>query len=191
MAMPAYYQRYAEIATALGFTLDIHPKPGTPHDTFVIGYPPAKAEVALVDDDGRRLLEFLNACHFASASAELEKRVAALEEAILQPSSNTPISVTEPPTELADASQKLVELEARAAAIGNLVTHIRDSIKITYRRRRRKSPKTNQLIFMAADALKPNRRHDNTEWLFFTSELQELEQAITHDEAIYREHYTD
>lgn len=189
MAMPAYYQRYAEIATALGFTLDIHPKPGTPHDTFVIGYPPAKAEVALVDDDGRRLLEFLNACHFASASAELEKRVAALEKAILQPHPSASITVTEPPTELADVSQKLVELEARAAAIGNLVRYEDD--RYIYRRARRKSPKTNQPIFRASNVYARNRQHNDVRWFFHVDELQELEQAIAHDEAIYREHYTD
>lgn len=81
MAVPKSYQRYAEIAESIGFTLDVEPASGSAHGVFHLQHPHSNSELSLDEDNGKKVLDFLNVCHW-SADRGLDQRVEALERKI-------------------------------------------------------------------------------------------------------------
>lgn len=79
MATEYDVRRFTAIAESLGFRLLIGTNEGSQGRTFVIQHEPSNTEVLLDENNGMKVLDFLNTARWASVSQALEARIAKLE----------------------------------------------------------------------------------------------------------------
>lgn len=88
---------------------------------------------------------------------------------------------------------RLKQLAARATVIGNTLFQQRNMIY--YDRPRRKNPQGGrwEIVFTRKDMLESQQKrpHNESTWYFSLSELDEIEQVISHDEEIYDKYFDE